>query len=146
MKHWRSTCSIGWPKPRSMPSDSAATSSASRICAVSASAATGPRYPQAKVRARHRIRRHVGAALCGGPPWMLRSLLDHDVVAGTPVERVIPGSSVEHVVAGPAQQRVRAGAADQHVVAVAAVGAQLDCVCGEPGCVEGVVAVDCVDL
>ena len=30
IRHWRSTCSIGWPKPRSTPSDSAATSSASR--------------------------------------------------------------------------------------------------------------------
>jgi hypothetical protein len=30
MMHWRSTCSIGWPKPRSTPSESAATSSARR--------------------------------------------------------------------------------------------------------------------
>ena len=30
IRHWRSTCSIGWPKPRSMPNESAATSSASR--------------------------------------------------------------------------------------------------------------------
>ena len=28
--HWRSTCSIGWPNPRSIPSESAATSSARR--------------------------------------------------------------------------------------------------------------------
>ena len=37
IRHWRSTCSIGWPKPRSTPSESAATSSASRTCARSVS-------------------------------------------------------------------------------------------------------------
>ena len=36
IRHWRRTCSIGWPKPRSMPSESAATSSASRTCVRSA--------------------------------------------------------------------------------------------------------------
>jgi hypothetical protein len=30
IRHWRSTCSIGCPNPRSTPSESAATSSASR--------------------------------------------------------------------------------------------------------------------
>src|SRR5690242_2646917 len=30
MRHWRKTCSIGWPNPRSIPSDNAASSSASR--------------------------------------------------------------------------------------------------------------------
>src|SRR5688500_14558036 len=41
--------SIGWPKPRSMPSDSAATSSASRRCARSVLAATGrPQTPPAR--------------------------------------------------------------------------------------------------
>ena len=30
IRHWRSTCSMGWPKPRSIPRDKAATSSASR--------------------------------------------------------------------------------------------------------------------
>src|SRR4051812_36352005 len=37
MRHWRRTCSIGCPKPRSIPSESAATSSASLTCARSVS-------------------------------------------------------------------------------------------------------------
>ena len=37
IRHCRSTCSIGCPKPRSMPSESAATSSANRACARSTS-------------------------------------------------------------------------------------------------------------
>ena len=44
IRHWRSTCSIGWPKPRSTPSDRAATSSASRTLAPSASAPTRRMY------------------------------------------------------------------------------------------------------
>src|SRR5215211_2119359 len=38
-QHWRNTCSIGCPKPRSIPSESAATSSANRMCARSVSLA-----------------------------------------------------------------------------------------------------------
>ena len=37
IRHCRSTCSIGCPKPRSMPSESAATSSANRTCSRSVS-------------------------------------------------------------------------------------------------------------
>src|SRR5690242_11242596 len=43
IRHWRSTCSIGCPKPRSTPKESAATSSASRTECCS-SCATGRAY------------------------------------------------------------------------------------------------------
>ena len=40
MSDWRSTCSIGWPMPRSVPSDIIASSSASRTRVALAGAAT----------------------------------------------------------------------------------------------------------
>jgi hypothetical protein len=40
IRHWRRTCSIGCPNPRSTPSDSAATSSASRARGATASPPT----------------------------------------------------------------------------------------------------------
>ena len=73
-----------------------------------------------------------GAATPWRPPGMVRALLVDDVGAGAAVERVEAGAAVEHVIAGAAQERVRAGASGEHVVAVAAVGEQLDRVCGEP--------------
>src|SRR6266511_5971568 len=42
MRHCRRMCSIGCPKPRSIPSESAATSSASRSCARWVSTLTVP--------------------------------------------------------------------------------------------------------
>src|SRR5215218_10160645 len=47
MRHSRSTCSIGWSKPRSMPSESAATSSARRTSVGSVPLPTAAGYAPA---------------------------------------------------------------------------------------------------
>src|SRR5215210_1068138 len=53
MRHWRSTCSMGCPKPRSMPSESADTSSASRTWVRSASRAMEDGLDVVAVRIQH---------------------------------------------------------------------------------------------
>ena len=49
IRHCRRTCSIGWLKPRSMPSDSAATISASRTGGLSGVDATGSTLGRSRV-------------------------------------------------------------------------------------------------
>ena len=63
IRHWRSTCSIGCPKPRSIPSESAPTSSASRTWGAIDIAAHKP-HP---------------TAVCGPAPKMGRTA--HDLIA-----------------------------------------------------------------